>query len=56
MRGRKEHVNMLFGDVKMMNTATGEQYLEYNERLTKTRTGQGDSRSFAPNMFAAPGM
>jgi hypothetical protein len=33
MRGRKEHVNMLFEDVKMMTTATGEQYLEYNERL-----------------------
>jgi hypothetical protein len=32
MRGRKEHVNMLFGDVKMMNTAISEQYLEYNER------------------------
>jgi hypothetical protein len=36
MRGRKEHVDMLFGDVKMMTTPTGEQYLEYNERLTKT--------------------
>ena len=56
MRGRKEHVDMLFGDVKMMTTATGEQYLEYNERLTKTRTGQGDSRPFAPKMFAAPGI
>jgi hypothetical protein len=56
VRGRKEHVDMLSGDIKMMTTATGEQYLEYNERLTKTRTGQGDSRSFAPNMFAAPGM
>jgi hypothetical protein len=56
MRGRKEHVDMLFGDVKMMTTATGEQYLECNERLTKTRTGQGDSRPFAPKMFGAPGI
>ena len=56
MRGRKEHVNMLFGDVIMMTTATGEQYLEYNERLTKTRIGQGDSRPFAPKMFAEPGI
>ena len=56
MRGRKEHVNMLFGDVKMMNTAISEQYLEYNERLTQTRTGQGDSRPFAPKMFATPGI
>jgi hypothetical protein len=54
MRGRKEHVDMLFGDVKMMTTATGEQYLECNERFTKTRTGQGDSKPFAPKMFAAP--
>jgi hypothetical protein len=28
MRGRKEHVDMLFGDVKMMTTPTGEQYLK----------------------------
>jgi hypothetical protein len=56
MRGRKEHVDMLFGDLKMMITATGEQYLEYNERLTKTRTGQGDSTPFARKMFAAPGI
>ena len=41
---------------KMMTTATGEQYLEYNERLTKTRTGQGGSRPFAHKMFAAPGI
>ena len=55
MRGRKEHVDMQFGDVKMKSTAKGEQYLEYNERLTKTRTGQSDSRPFAPKMFAIPG-
>lgn len=55
MRGRKEHTDMLFGDIKMMTTASGEQYLEYNERLTKTRTGHSDSRAFAPKMFATPG-
>ncbi|CAG2204530.1 unnamed protein product [Mytilus edulis] len=38
----------------MMTTASGEQYLEYNERLTKTRTGHSDSRAFAPKMFATP--
>ncbi|CAG2257370.1 unnamed protein product [Mytilus edulis] len=54
MRGRKEHTDMLFGDIKMMTTASGEQYLEYNERLTKTRTGHSDSRAFAPKMFATP--
>ncbi|CAC5356007.1 unnamed protein product [Mytilus coruscus] len=46
---------MLFGDIKMMTTASGEQYLEYNERLTKTRTGHSDSRAIAPKMFATPG-
>ncbi|CAC5397455.1 unnamed protein product [Mytilus coruscus] len=55
MRGRKEHIDMLFGDIKMMTTASGEQYLEYNERLTKTRTEHSDSRAFAPKMFATPG-
>ncbi|CAC5387501.1 unnamed protein product [Mytilus coruscus] len=55
MRGRKEHIDMLFGDIKMMTTASGEQYLEYNERLTKTRTGHSDSRAFTPKMFATPG-
>ncbi|CAC5426317.1 unnamed protein product [Mytilus coruscus] len=44
MRGRKEHIDMLFGDIKMMTTASGEQYLEYNERLTKTRTGHSNPR------------
>ncbi|OPL20779.1 hypothetical protein AM593_09467, partial [Mytilus galloprovincialis] len=55
MRGRKEHIDMLFGDIHMMTTASGEQYLEYNERLTKTRTGHSDSRAFAPKIFATPG-
>ncbi|CAC5359258.1 unnamed protein product [Mytilus coruscus] len=39
----------------MMTIASGEQYLEYNERLTKTRTGHSDCRAFAPKMFATPG-
>lgn len=39
----------------MMKTAKGEQYLEYNERLTKTRAGHIDTRQFAPTMLATPG-
>jgi hypothetical protein len=35
---------MLFRDLKMMTTATGEQYPENNERLSKSSTRQGDSR------------
>ena len=42
MRGRKEHVDMLFGDVNIMPTASCEQF-EYSER---PMTGQGDSRPF----------
>lgn len=36
-------------------TASGEQCLEYNERMTKTRTEHCDSKAFAPKMFARPG-
>ena len=55
VRGRKEHIDMMFGDLTMKATSGSDQYLEYNERLTKTRTGQGDVRRFAPKMFAEPG-
>ncbi|CAG2204425.1 unnamed protein product [Mytilus edulis] len=46
-------IDMLF-EQNLLGTASGEQYLEYNERLTKTRTGHSDSRAFAPKMFATP--
>ncbi|XP_062574710.1 uncharacterized protein LOC134236557 [Saccostrea cucullata] len=36
----------------MKVTSTGEEYLEYAERATKTRTGiTSDTRNFAPKMF-----
>ena len=31
---------MTWGDVKLHKTASGEEYLEYNERHTKTRSGK----------------
>lgn len=55
MRGRLEHVDMLFGDVTLKCTSDGLQYVEYNERLTKTRKGDGNPRHFSPKMFATPG-
>ncbi|XP_062568066.1 uncharacterized protein LOC134230309 [Saccostrea cucullata] len=52
MRSRIEHVNLSRGDVTMKVTSTGEEYLEYAERATKTRTGiTSDTRNFAPKMF-----
>ena len=56
MRSRQEHSDMLFGDVELKATSTGEQYLQFTERETKTRKGQpGNTRAFAPKMFARPG-
>lgn len=52
MRSRAEHVGLRWGDVQQKVTSTGEEYLEYRERSTKTRTGvTSESRSFAPKMF-----
>ena len=31
---------MTWGDVKLHKTVGGEEYLEYNERQTKTRSGE----------------
>lgn len=56
MRGRQEHSDMMWGDVELNATSTGEQYIEFNERETKTAKGQaGSSRAYAPKMFARPG-
>ena len=40
-----------------MQTDHGDEYLEFNERQTKTRTGNDprDVRAFAPKMFSANG-
>ena len=34
LRGRQEHVNLLWGDMKLRDV-NGIQYVEYNERSTK---------------------
>ena len=38
LRGRKEHREMCWGDLKLCQTSTGQEYLELNERETKTRS------------------
>ena len=46
---------MLIGDLELKSTSDGLQYVEFTERETKMRKGQGAARSFAPKMFAQPG-
>ena len=48
---------MRWGDVKLCKTDHGDEYLEFNERQTKTRTGADppDVRAFAPKMFSTYG-
>lgn len=57
LRGRQEHIQMRWGDVELKHSSTGEEYLEFSERATKTRNGiDGDSRAFKPKLFANPGI
>ena len=46
--------DMCWGDVKLHKTANGVEYLEFNERQTKTRTGSDYSnvRAVPPKIFA----
>ena len=55
LRGTKERHHMRWGDVKLCKTDHADEYLEFNERETKTRTGADlrDVRAFAPNIFSA---
>ena len=52
-RGRQESRQMCWGDVTLKQDDKGGEYLEFQERLTKTRSGgaASDSRSFAPKAW-----
>ncbi|XP_076070355.1 uncharacterized protein KIAA1958-like [Mytilus galloprovincialis] len=52
-RGRQEHASLLLGDLTMKQDSNGKEYVEFNERTTKTRTGakSSDYRAVAPKMF-----
>ena len=54
IRGGTESHNLRWGDIKLKKTDQGREYLEYNERLTKTRTSEtkSDQRAFPPKQFA----
>ena len=52
-RGRDESRKMLWGDIQLKADEDGGEYLEFNERTTKTRDGgsAGGSREYAPKAF-----
>ena len=47
---------MCWEDVKLFQTFTGQECLEFNERETKTHSGNDhrNIRAIAPKMFAVP--
>lgn len=54
MRGQDEHRKLRFGDLSL-KSSNGSQYIEFNERDTKTRTGEsGEKRAFQPKMWSTP--
>ncbi len=57
LRGISEHHKMRWGDVELGKLDNGTEYLEFNERQTKTRTGENprDVRPFPPKMFSSDG-
>ena len=57
LRGSHESRQLKWGDVKLKVDSNGKEFLEFNERLTKTRKGnsEGGSRAFAPKVFAMGG-
>ena len=50
-RGCHESRQLEWGDVSLKFNGDNSPYLQWNERLTKTRAGTGDPRAFAPKMF-----
>lgn len=53
LRGRQEHTTMQWGDLTLQADAKGTEFVEFNERSTKTRQGATrDTRAFRPRMYA----
>ena len=56
LRGRKEHYKLTFGDLEVKETTDGKKYIyvQFNERDTKTRTGETgqNTRAFQPKMWS----
>lgn len=54
LRGYDEHRQMCFGDIMVLRDNEGTEYLQFNERSTKTRQGDNpkDIRKVSPKIWA----
>lgn len=54
LRGCQEHRDMTWGDVTLKKDDSGQEYLEFCERQTKTRTGENprDIRKVTPKLWS----
>ena len=52
LRGSHECRQLTVGDLTVREHFNGQQYLELNERVTKTRRGDGNRRAFAPKAWS----
>ena len=52
LRGRQDHLPMLWGLLELSKTADGIQYLSFTELATKTRKGlDTDTRAYVPKLL-----
>lgn len=53
LRGCAEHRDMCWGDINLKEDENGNEYLEFTERQTKTRTGENprDVRTVKPKIW-----
>ena len=54
LRGRQEHRQLKFGDISLKETSSGQKYLEFGERDSKTMDGSKttDYRKVTPKIFS----
>jgi hypothetical protein len=54
LRGRGEHRQLMMSDITLKQDTDGREYLEYQERITKTRdgTGKSDTRDSTPRLYS----
>ena len=54
LRGADEHRDMCWGDFQLLSDESGHEFLEFQERQTKTRQGSNprDIRQVKPKMWA----
>jgi len=54
LRGFQEHYDLKWNDIELKETSDGKQYLEYTERVSKTRNGESSNneRKIKPKAYA----